>query len=107
MQKHKLLIIFHSQSGRAEQLAFACYRGALSDGDTEIRLRRAVDTNSGDWLWCDGIIIVTPENFGAISGGMKECFDRVYYPLERSSNRLCLMHLLLAQETTAQLVSNR
>ncbi len=84
--KH-LLIIFHSQSGRAESLALSFYSGAKNEPDVEVILRRAIDAQSTDLLWADALFIVSPENFGAASGGIKDFFDRVYYPLERTEKR--------------------
>lgn len=84
MTRRHLLIVVHSQSGRAESLALAAYRGARMETDIEARLCRAVDADSHAMLWADAVIIVTPENFGAASGGIKDFFDRIYYPLERA-----------------------
>lgn len=81
--KH-VLVIFHSQSGRSETLALAVYQGAQSEPEVQVRLRRAIDADSDDILWADVLVIVSPENFGAPSGGLKDFFDRAYYPLERA-----------------------
>ncbi len=79
MKKH-LLIIYHSQKGHNEQLAKACLKGAEQEPEVDIRFLRAFDTNLVDVLWSDGIIIVTPEYFGNMSGAVKDFFDRTYYP---------------------------
>lgn len=84
MTRRRLLIVFHTQSGRGERLALAVFRGATSEGEVEVRLQRAVDASSADLLWANALLLVTPENFGAIAGGMKEFLDRVYYPCERA-----------------------
>jgi len=76
------LIIYHSQSGNTEQLAQAALRGAESEEDTETRLIRAFDATLEDLLWCDGLLLGTPENFGYMSGALKDFFDRTYYPAE-------------------------
>lgn len=34
-----------------------------------------------DFLQADGYLFVAPENLAALSGAMKEMFDRCYYPL--------------------------
>ena len=44
-------------------------------------LMRAKDTDPGDLLAADGYIFAAPENLAALSGEMKEFFDRCYYPV--------------------------
>ena len=61
----------------------AVTRGARDDAlETEVRLRCARDATVDDVLWCSAILLGTPENFGYMSGAMKDFFDRTYYPLE-------------------------
>jgi len=79
--KH-LLIIYHSQSGNTAQLAQAVLRGCQAESDVETRLCKAFDANLEDLLWADGLLFGTPENFGTMSGALKDFFDRTYYPAE-------------------------
>jgi multimeric flavodoxin WrbA len=76
--KH-LLVVYHSQSGSAEKLAQSAVVGAKLE-DVEVRLCRAMAAGLTDLTWCDAVLFVTPENFGALAGGMKDFFDRTYYP---------------------------
>lgn len=85
--KH-LLIVYHSQSGSTERLARAADDGAAEEGSCERRLLRAMEASAADLRWADGVLFCTPENFGYVSGGMKDFLDRTYYVvLEEALNR--------------------
>ena len=80
--KH-LLIVFHSKDGTTGKMAEAVARGCEHpDIEIEIRLRVAQAADVDDLLWADGLILGTPENFGYMSGAMKDFFDRTFYPAE-------------------------
>ena len=79
--KH-LLIVYHSGSGKTGQMAQAVHRGADREADVETRLQHAFDSGLDDLLWADGLIFGTPENFGYMSGALKDFFDRTFYPAE-------------------------
>ena len=49
--------------------------------ETNTLLMRAEDTSPEDLLLANGYIFAAPENLAALSGAMKEFFDRCYYPL--------------------------
>jgi multimeric flavodoxin WrbA len=74
-----LLIVFSSTTGGTRQLAEAAYRGALSETGVRVRLLSAPDGMQEDVLAADGYIFASPENLGAMSGLMKDFFDRTYY----------------------------
>lgn len=81
--KH-LLIVFHSKTGNTAALADAVVRGATSDdvGDVEVRMLRAAEAGPGDLLWADALMLGTPENFGYLSGALKDFLDRTFYEVE-------------------------
>ncbi len=74
-----LLIVYHSRTGGSGQMAEAAYAAAMAEGPA--RLLTAEETDAGDLLGSDGYLFVAPENLAALSGMMKEFFDRCYYPL--------------------------
>jgi multimeric flavodoxin WrbA len=74
-----LLIVYHSMTGGALQMARAAAAGARTETALHVSLQRAEDTQAADVLNADGIIFATPENLAAMSGKMKDFFDRTYY----------------------------
>jgi len=90
-----LLIVWHSRTGAARQLAQAAREGARdalrelnAEGNLEIILRGAADTSVEDVLNAGAYLFCAPENLGSLSGAMKEFFDRSYYGvLDRISGR--------------------
>ena len=72
-----LLIVWHSRTGASRALAEAAAAGA---GD-HARLLAAAAVEPDDLLAAQGYLFVCPENLAAMSGAMKEMFDRCYYPL--------------------------
>ncbi len=69
----------NSQSGHTKSLIQKCKIGAEKE-NVEIKIIKALDAELVDIIWADGIIFGTPENFGSMSGGLKNFFDRTYYP---------------------------
>lgn len=83
-----LLIIFHSATGGARQMAGAAAEGAHGEGDVHVRLLQAAAAGTQDVLDADGYLFATPENLAAMTGTMKDFFDRTYYPvLDRIAGR--------------------
>lgn len=84
----QLLVVYHSMTGAAEQLARAAADGAASERDVTVRLLRASDARSADVLAADGYLFATPENLASMAGLMKDFFDRIYYDaLDRVNGR--------------------
>lgn len=71
-----LLIIWHSRTGASEQMALAASDGA---GGQAI-VKNAAEVTVDDILHAGAYLFVCPENLAALSGLMKEMFDRTYYP---------------------------
>lgn len=84
-----LLIVYHSLTGGTEQMAGAARDGALQEGSgVQVRLLHARDAGPRDVLAADGYVFATPENLAAISGQLKDFFDRTYYAaLDRLNGR--------------------
>ena len=81
-ERKRLLIVFHTQSGNTGRLADAVLEGARRVVEVDTVMKRAFDAGTEDLLACQGLLLGTPENFGYMSGALKDFFDRTYYPCE-------------------------
>jgi multimeric flavodoxin WrbA len=91
-----LLIVYHSMTGGTLQMAHAAASGARSEAGLRVSLRRAADTQPNDVISADGYIFATPENLAAISGMMKDFFDRAYYAAFEKINGRAFLTLVCA-----------
>lgn len=83
-----LLIVYHTMTGGTRQMAEAAQAGAQADGSVQVRLLHAAQAGPDDVLGAEGYLFATPENLAAISGQLKDFFDRCYYPaLDRINGR--------------------
>ena len=88
----KLLIVVHCPSDNTRRLRDALVKGASHPDLSEIDLKVCEPLKIGaeQVLWADAIILGTTENFGYMSGAMKDFFDRIYYPcLEQTQALPC------------------
>jgi multimeric flavodoxin WrbA len=83
-----ILIVYHSMTGGTRQMAEAAAAGARDAEGIDVALTRAEDAWPADVLGADGFIFATPENLAAMSGKLKDFFDRTYYAaLDRLNGR--------------------
>ncbi len=83
-----MLIVFHSLTGGTRQMAEAAAAGAAGGSDIVLRLLTAANTAPIDVTEADGYLFACPENLAAMSGQMKDFFDRTYYAaLDRINGR--------------------
>ncbi|MBD3647178.1 MAG: flavodoxin family protein [Pseudomonadales bacterium] len=80
-RRKRLLIVYHSKGGSTWQMARSVEAGARGEElAVDVRCKLAREAGLDDLLWCDALVLGTPENFGYMSGGLKDFFDRTYYP---------------------------
>lgn len=95
--KKRLLIVWSSQTGRTLQLVAAACAGAAEFADeVDTVTMRALDAGLDALLAADGLIVATPENFGYLSGAVKDFLDRTYYPAEGRVDGLPYLMLVSA-----------
>lgn len=82
MAKKKLLIVANTPSENTRAMASAAVKGALHPDIENVQVEHLEPFKAGpdDVLNCDAILLGTTENFGYMSGAMKDFFERIYYP---------------------------
>lgn len=81
--KKRILLIYSTQTGRTLRLARAAAEGIADFADEiELQLLPALQAGVDELMACHGLLIGTPENFGYMSGAVKDFLDRTYYPVE-------------------------
>jgi len=78
----KILVVYHSQSGNTKAAANLVAKGARAVEGTDVETKEALKATSEDLLNCDGIAVGTPDYFSYMAGGLKDFFDRTYYPTQ-------------------------
>jgi len=81
-KQKKLLIVSNTPSPNTQALADAALRGASHTDIEGIQIQHLTpfEAMPEDVMNCDAILLGTTENFGYMSGAMKDFFDRIFYP---------------------------
>ena len=77
----KVLVIYCSLSGNTKVAAEAIAEGARSAG-AEVVIKSGHDAQPADLLSSDAIALGSYDAFSYMGGGLKDFFDRTYYPTQ-------------------------
>ncbi|MEM7361123.1 MAG: NAD(P)H-dependent oxidoreductase [Pseudomonadota bacterium] len=82
MTDKSLLIVAHTPSENTRELVAALAEGARDEAIENVTTKVAspFDCDAEDVLSSDALILFTTENFGYMSGALKDFFERAYYP---------------------------
>jgi hypothetical protein len=83
-----LLVVRHPRPRSVASLAEAVERG-FADAGTDLRVRSLTAPEAGedDVEAASGTVLITTENFGMVSGLMKDFLERIYPWFEETPNR--------------------
>ena len=81
-----LLIVYHTGGVKTARMAEAVERGAKGEDSVKVVVKRCAEAGPEDVLAADGLILGTPENFGYMSGMMKDFLERIFYACEGKVN---------------------
>ena len=71
----KILIVYDSQTGNTEKMAFAIAEGAKQAKCAEVSVKKTDKTTLEDLLNADGIIMGSPTYYGQMSAKLKDLID--------------------------------
>jgi putative NADPH-quinone reductase len=75
-----LLVVHHSPTASVRRLTDAVMAGARDDAITGVEavVRPALEPDADELLSADAVVLVTPANFGYMSGALKHYLDTVF-----------------------------
>jgi flavorubredoxin len=77
----KILVVYCSLSGNTRAAAEAVAEGARNAGAQAV-VRSGLDARPSDLLDCSGVAVGSYDAFGYMGGGLKDFFDRAFYPTQ-------------------------
>ena len=77
----KVLVVYCSMTGNTEAAANAVAEGAR-DAGAEVTVKTGLEATPEDLLACDAVAVGSYDAFSYMGGGLKDFFDRAYYPTQ-------------------------
>jgi len=108
-----LLVVYHTRGVKTAQMARSVERGALAalkeaEAQSEVRVvvKHCAEAGPADVLAADALALGTPENFGYMSGMMKDFLERIFYECEgRIEGRPWALLVAAGQDGTGAIAS--
>ncbi len=79
-----VLVVYHSLGGNTKAAAEAVADGARGVEGTDVVVKDGLSAGTDDLLGCDALAVGTPDYFSYMAGGLKDFFDRTFYPTKES-----------------------
>ena len=77
----KLLVVYCSMTGNTKAAAEAIAEGA-KDAGAQVTLKQGTEAQPKDLLECDAVALGSYDAFSYMGGGLKDFFDRTFYPTQ-------------------------
>lgn len=78
----KVLIVYHLQGGNTEAAARAVEKGARQVEGVQVTVKDGLKATIDELLDCHALAVGTPDYFSYMAGGLKDFFDRTFYPTQ-------------------------
>ena len=73
----KVLVLFDSNTGHTAKMAEYVAEGCQSIEGIDVRLKNVSEADKEDLIWCDGLALGSPTNYGTVSWKMKKWWDEL------------------------------
>ena len=83
----KVLIVYHSFTGKTKSLAEAAAEGARSAG-AEVTLLQASEASVEAVAATDVLLVATPQTFGSLAGETKKLFERLWLGKDKLGSKI-------------------
>ena len=77
----KVLVVYCSMSGNTKAAAEAIAEGAKAAG-AQVVIKQGAEAQPKDLLDCGGVALGSYDAFSYMGGGLKDFFDRAFYPTQ-------------------------
>ena len=77
----KILVVYCSMTGNTKAAAEAIAEGAQEAG-AQVTLKQGTEVQPKDLLECDAVALGSYDAFSYMGGGLKDFFDRAFYPTQ-------------------------
>lgn len=87
-----VLVVYHSMSGNTKAMAEAIAEGARKVEGVHAEAKPGLEADTEDLRNCGAVALGSPDYFSYMAGGMKDFFDRTYYPTQGElSDKPCVI----------------
>ncbi|HOL35986.1 MAG TPA: NAD(P)H-dependent oxidoreductase [bacterium] len=87
----KILIVYYSLGGNTKVAAEEVAEGCRQQ-EANVIVKIGTEATEKDLIECDGIVIGSPDYFSYMAGGLKDFFDRTFYPSQgKVTGKPCVM----------------
>jgi len=77
----KVLVVYCSMTGNTKAAAEAMAEGVQAAG-AQVTLKKGTEAQPKDLLECDAVALGSYDAFSYMGGGLKDFFDRAFYPTQ-------------------------
>ena len=78
----QVLVVYYTLGGNTKAAADCVAEGARSVDGCDVVVKSGLEAETEDLLQSDAIAVGTPDYFSYMAGGLKDFFDRTYYPTQ-------------------------